>query len=72
LGWCSDEQKGYDSFESVLNNGMQAIAVKTLNLSLEETGALILDTRKWCFYQRIYPAIHQYWYRGDFAPGWVL
>jgi hypothetical protein len=24
-------KKGYDSFESVLNNGMQAIAVKTLN-----------------------------------------
>jgi hypothetical protein len=22
------------------------------------------------FYQRIYPAIHQHWYRGDFAP-WV-
>jgi hypothetical protein len=45
-------KKGYDSFESVLNNGMQAIAVKTLNLSLEETGALILDTRKWCFFTK--------------------
>jgi predicted RNase H-like HicB family nuclease len=33
-------KQGY-SFESVLNNGMQAIAVKT-ELIVEETGALIL------------------------------
>jgi hypothetical protein len=40
-------KKGYDSFESVLNNGMQA--GKDFELIVEETGALILDTRKWCF-----------------------
>jgi hypothetical protein len=43
---CGYEKKGYESFETVLNNGMRAINVTDFEAVVEETGALILDTRK--------------------------
>jgi hypothetical protein len=39
-------KKGYESFETVLNNGMRAINVTDFEAVVEETGALILDTVK--------------------------
>ena len=38
-------KKGYESFESVLNNGMQAINVSDFEAVAEDSGALILDSR---------------------------
>ena len=38
-------KKGYDSFESVLNNGMQALTPDEFEAVAENTDALILDTR---------------------------
>jgi hypothetical protein len=51
-------KKGYDNFESVLNNGMQAIKVTDFETIVENTGALILDTRKMAFCQRVYSTIY--------------
>ena len=45
-------KKGYDSFENVLNLGMRTLSVEEFEVAAEETGALLLDTRK----------------NGDFAP----
>ena len=38
-------KQGYDSFESVLNNGMQTISIADFEAIAEESGALILDSR---------------------------
>ncbi|MGA9638663.1 MBL fold metallo-hydrolase [Flavobacterium sp.] len=38
-------KEGYESFESVLNNGMQAIKVSDFEAIIKDTGALILDSR---------------------------
>ena len=38
-------KQGYESFETVLNNGMQTIAIHDFESVAEDTGALILDSR---------------------------
>jgi hypothetical protein len=53
-------KKGYESFETVLNNGMRAINVTDFEAVVEETGALILDTRKTGISPRIYSTIHKH------------
>ena len=64
-------KKGYDSFESVLNNGMQAINVTDFEAIVENTGALILDTRKnGVFAKGFIPQSINIGIDGDFAP-WV-
>ena len=64
-------KKGYESFESVLNNGMKAINVKEFEAIAEETGALVLDTRKNDdFSKGFIPQSINIGINGDFAP-WV-
>ena len=48
-------KKGYDSFQEVLEHGLNALSVTEFESKAEETGALILDTRK----------------NGDFAKGFI-
>ena len=38
-------KKGYESFEKVLHNGMQALSATDFERIADETGALVLDTR---------------------------
>jgi hydroxyacylglutathione hydrolase len=62
---------GYDSFDSVLNNGMRALSVAEFEVVAEETGALILDTRSNTdFYLGFIPQSINIGIEGDFAP-WV-
>lgn len=64
-------KKGYDSFENVLNNGMKEIAVSELEVVLEETNALLLDTRNNSdFAKGFIPQSINIGIAGDFAP-WV-
>ena len=64
-------KKGYESFENVLNNGMRAIPVAQLELMVEETRALILDTRNNAeFAKGFIPQSINIGIDGDFAP-WV-
>jgi len=64
-------KQGYESFETVLNNGMKAIAVNDFEDIVEETGALILDTRKnGVFAKGFIPQSINIGIEGDFAP-WV-
>lgn len=64
-------KKGYASFESVLNNGMQALSPAEFEVAAEETGALILDTRNNAdFYKTFVPQSTNIGLHGDFAP-WV-
>jgi rhodanese-related sulfurtransferase len=64
-------KKGYESFETVLNNGMKAINATDLEAAVEETGALILDTRKnGEFAKGFIPQSINIGIEGDFAP-WV-
>ncbi|HEY4628043.1 MAG TPA: MBL fold metallo-hydrolase [Flavobacterium sp.] len=64
-------KQGYESFETVLNNGMRAIPVNDFETIVEETGALILDTRKnGVFAKGFIPQSINIGIEGDFAP-WV-
>jgi rhodanese-related sulfurtransferase len=64
-------KKGYESFESVLNNGMKELSSDEFEVIAEETGALILDTRNsGDFYKGFVPQSVNIGIKGDFAP-WV-
>lgn len=64
-------KQGYESFETVLHNGMKAIPVNDFEAIVEETGALILDTRKnGDFAKGFIPQSINIGIDGDFAP-WV-
>ena len=64
-------KQGYESFETVLNNGMRALTPKEFEVAAEETGALLLDTRSNMLFAKGYiPQSINIGLNGDFAP-WV-
>lgn len=64
-------KKGYESFETVLNNGMRALTPDEFEVAAENTDALILDTRANTeFYKGFIPQSVNIGLQGDFAP-WV-
>lgn len=64
-------KQGYESFETVLNKGMHALTPKEFEVVAEETGALLLDTRKGNdFANGHIPQSINIGLTGDFAP-WV-
>jgi hydroxyacylglutathione hydrolase len=64
-------KKGYESFESILNNGMKALTPSEFEAIAETSGALILDTRPNTeFYKGFVPQSVNIGLNGDFAP-WV-
>jgi len=64
-------KQGYESFESVLNNGMRALTPDEFEVAAETTDALILDTRtNTDFYKGFIPQSVNIGLDGDFAP-WV-
>jgi glyoxylase-like metal-dependent hydrolase (beta-lactamase superfamily II)/rhodanese-related sulfurtransferase len=64
-------KKGYDSFESVMSNGMQALSAEAFEVAAETTDALILDTRSNSdFVKGFIPQSINIGLVGDFAP-WV-
>lgn len=64
-------KKGYESFETVLNNGMKALSIEEFETVAESTGALILDTRSDKeFATGFIPQSINIGLSGDFAP-WV-
>ncbi len=64
-------KQGYESFDTVLNNGMRALNSKEFEVAAEETGALLLDTRGNAdFAKGFVPQSINIGLNGDFAP-WV-
>jgi len=64
-------KEGYESFDTVLNKGMLALSPKEFEVVAEETGALLLDTRKGSdFAHGHIPQSINIGLTGDFAP-WV-
>ncbi len=67
----SMNKKGYESFDSVLNNGMRGLLPAEFEVAAEATGALILDTRNAAdFAKGFIPQSINIGLKGDFAP-WV-
>lgn len=64
-------KQGYESFETVLNNGMKALTAAEFEAAAENTEALILDTRSNIdFAKSFIPQSINIGLKGDFAP-WV-
>jgi hydroxyacylglutathione hydrolase len=64
-------KKGYESFETVLNNGMRSLSVVEFESAAENTDALVLDTRPASeFAKGFVPRSINIGINGDFAP-WV-
>ncbi len=64
-------KKGYESFETVFNNGMRALTADEFEVAAESTGAVMLDTRdNGEFFKGFVPQSINIGINGDFAP-WV-
>jgi rhodanese-related sulfurtransferase len=62
---------GYESFDTIMKKGLKPLSVEEFEIAAEETGALILDTRKAAnFHQGFIPQSINIGIVGDFAP-WV-
>jgi glyoxylase-like metal-dependent hydrolase (beta-lactamase superfamily II)/rhodanese-related sulfurtransferase len=62
---------GYDSFETVMERGMQALSVSEFELAMKEEGTVVLDTRsEHDFVKGFVPGSINIGLGGDFAP-WV-
>ncbi len=62
-------KKGYESYETVLDNGMRALDPDEFEAAADKSGALILDTRNNAdFYKGFIPQSINIGLGGDFAP----